>query len=122
MKRVCEVCSSANAEKLYEQRFSTIEDSGLLGGYDVVACQNCGFVFATNIPAQAEFDRYYKEMSKYEFSYAAGQVSANAVRNYNAIVDFVVPHLASREIEILDIGCATGQLLAVFKERGFAHV
>jgi len=49
---------------LFQQRFSVLSTGSLMDGYDVVICQECGFCFADNIPEQAAFDLYYREMSK----------------------------------------------------------
>jgi hypothetical protein len=37
-----------------------------LDGYDVVSCNKCDFVFASNIPDQKHFDIYYTNSNKYE--------------------------------------------------------
>src|ERR1700731_4256182 len=98
--RLCPVCGSDHKRLLFQQRFAGLSRGSLLEGYDVVACQDCGFGFADHIPEQAAFDAYYRDMSKYEYQHRGGQ-----------------------EPEwVLDRFCATGRLLALLKEQGFPHV
>ena len=67
MKRNCEICNSSKNKKIYHQRFILPTQYYFHGGYDVIICEKCGFVFADNIPDQAFFENYYKEMSKKTF-------------------------------------------------------
>jgi SAM-dependent methyltransferase len=91
-------------------------------GYDIVVCINCGAGFADGIPSQNEMDRYYSERSPYSYDHSDGAESPWDMRRFEATVDQLVPYLASREVRILDIGCATGGLLSVFKKRGYGNV
>lgn len=120
--RECPICSSTDTEKIYRQRFSEFSEGGLFDGYDIVVCKVCGFGFADDIPAQSEFDEYYKQMSKYENEHINGQVSESALSTYRAIVETVGPFLADKNARILDVGCATGALLAEFKAAGYQNV
>src|SRR6476660_639452 len=72
-KRPCAICSSTERSQLFRQAFSKLSDGSLLSGYDVVTCSKCGFCFADNIPFQAVFDAYYRDMSKYEKTGQGGQ-------------------------------------------------
>jgi SAM-dependent methyltransferase len=67
-------------------------------------------------------DRYYAERSKYAHEEAGGQESPWDLKRFAEIVGQIAPHLESRDARILDIGCATGGLLSVFKGRGFPNV
>jgi SAM-dependent methyltransferase len=117
--RPCPVCGGFERRVLHRQRFL----EGPLGdGYDVVVCRHCGAGFADGIPAQEELDRYYAEQSKYTYHHAGGAESPYDLKRFDAIVEQVTPHLPSRDARILDIGCATGGLLSVFKQRGFANL
>lgn len=118
--RPCPVCASAGArEVLHRQRFF----EGPLGdGYDVVVCANCGAGFADGIPGQEKLDRYYAERSKYTYAHAEGAESPYDFRRFEAIADQLEQHLPAKDARILDIGCATGGLLAVLKQRGYVGV
>lgn len=117
--RPCPVCGGLNRRVLHRQRFV---DGPLGDGYDVVVCRGCGTGFADGIPAQAELDAYYAERSKYTYDHAGGAESPYDFRRFELIADQVVPFLSSPKARILDVGCATGGLLAVLMRRGYANV
>jgi len=85
-------------------------------------CVACGAAFADGIPDQAELDAYYAERSKYIYAHADGAESPFDFKRFEAIADQLEPHLSSKAARILDIGCATGGLLAVLQRRGYANV
>jgi 2-polyprenyl-3-methyl-5-hydroxy-6-metoxy-1,4-benzoquinol methylase len=117
--RPCPVCSSSGDRRVrHRQRF----EGGALGdGYDVAICQACGAAFADGIPPQAELDAYYANLSKYTLA-PGGQESPFDLRRFELIVRQVAPHLPARTARLLDVGCATGGLLSVFRRAGFVRV
>jgi SAM-dependent methyltransferase len=117
--RPCPVCAGLDRLLLYKQRFV----EGPLGdGYDVVVCRHCGAGFADGIPSQEEMDLYYSEQSKYAYDHSGGRESPWDFGRFETIVGQVAPRLKSANARILDIGCATGGLLSVFRRRGFQDV
>jgi 2-polyprenyl-3-methyl-5-hydroxy-6-metoxy-1,4-benzoquinol methylase len=118
--RPCPVCTSEGPRALvHRQRFQ----EGPLGeGYDVVVCAACGAGFADGIPTQAELDRYYEERSKYTYAHAAGAESPYDFKRFELIADQIEAHVPDKTARILDIGCATGGLLAVLQRRGYRNV
>jgi SAM-dependent methyltransferase len=117
--RPCPVCAGVERRVLHRQRF---QDGPLGDGYDVVVCNACGAGFADGIPAQDKLDRYYAEQSKYTYDHTEGAESPYDIKRFEIIADQVIPFLPSHDARILDIGCATGGLLSVFKQRGFSNV
>lgn len=118
--RHCTICNSIENSQLFRQSFSEFEDnSSLLTGYDLVACNKCGFCFADNIPDQIIFDTYYRDMSKYE---KIGQDTIYDQARFQAIAKIVLKYLPSLQTRILEIGCANGQLLALLKEHGYKNI
>jgi SAM-dependent methyltransferase len=120
-ERSCAVCGSARKRVLYEQRFSGLSAQSILKGYAVSVCEACGFAFADRLPDQQAFDRYYRDMSKYEQQHNLGGGDADRVRCRN-IADMLESFLPDRAARILDIGCATGRTLGLLKENGYANV
>jgi len=101
---------------LFEQRFATV---GLVTGYTVVVCDRCGFAFADGIPPQSAFERYYRELSKYEYQQREGRESASDEARLRQIAATLVNLIPSRDCRILEIGCASGRLLSLLREVGF---
>jgi len=121
MKRSCPICGNSELKFIYKRDFS---DKGIsfISSYDVVSCKVCGFVFASEIPTQNKFNTYYSINSKYEFksnSYIAPQTFKDHAK---AVVDFIIPNIPNKNIDILDIGCSTGTLLNEFKSRGYNNL
>ena len=121
MNRFCPICSCSEKTFLYKQNFHNKVIS-LMDNYDVVVCDSCGFVYADNIPSQSEFDSYYAAMSRYEFSHNDGIFSKSYIDHARGIIDFLIPHISNKKARILDIGCSTGCLLSLFKERGYSNL
>lgn len=119
--RACPVCFCSKKLLFFTQKFSS-KDIFLMDGYDVVQCQKCGFTFADGIPSQADFDKYYAAMSKYEFNYQGGLVSDEYTSYFIKIFSFLSPYLPDKNIKVLDVGCSTGGLLSVFKSNGYSRL
>jgi len=60
-------------------------------------------------------------MSKYEQSQRSGELSQTDRERFAQIADMLVPRLRP-EFRIVDVGCATGGLLAELQRRGFNHL
>jgi len=120
--RHCEVCKGSDSKLLFRQQFSAVADGNLLTGYDVVVCQHCGFCFADRIPSQKSFDKYYRDMSKYEYQDTGGKESEFDLLRFRSIAEFIMPFLPDTKARLLDVGCATGRLLSILKEGGYTNV
>ncbi len=120
--RACPVCGAAAPKLLFRQDFAAVESATPVTGYDVVVCRSCGAGYSDGIPDQRAFDRYYRDMSKYEYHQREGAESEYDQRRLAIIADIIAPHVQRRDARILDIGCATGRLLANLRERGFPNV
>jgi SAM-dependent methyltransferase len=121
-RRACPVCGAADPRIVFRQDFATVEMATPVAGYDVAVCHRCGGAYADGIPDQAAFDRYYREMSKYEYAQRDGAESEYDTRRLELIAGIVAPHVPSSRARILDVGCASGRLLASLRDRGFANV
>ncbi len=119
--RSCPVCNHHNSSQLFRQSFSSLSEGSLLDGYELVICESCGAGYAQDIPPQTVFDRYYTEMSKYEYIDRAGVQTDSELQRFREEVDLVESYLTNTD-RILDIGCSTGGLLAEFKRRGFLNL
>src|SRR6185503_505620 len=122
LKRPCPVCNSVRARVLFSQSFEQLSRINLLDGYDVVVCEDCGAGFADYIPPQTAFDAYYRDLSKYEYEYRDGKGSQYDQDRFRKIARSIAENLPDRQARVLEIGCATGQLLAELKECGYDSV
>jgi len=117
------VCDEApSGAPLFHQRFARIEGVSVLDGYTVVRCHACGMAFADGLPPQADFDRYYREASKYEGVDTEGRVGALDARRMDVAADHLDALLPARDTAVLEVGCATGYLLGRLKARGFVNL
>jgi SAM-dependent methyltransferase len=117
--RRCPYCLHPETDRLHAHPMAPISGASLHRGYDVVACRRCGGVFASPLPVQADFDRYYAEQSKYEDPMRLGAPSGVDQRRFAAIAEGLAQALPDPTLRLLDVGCATGGLLSALKQQGF---
>jgi SAM-dependent methyltransferase len=118
--RKCPVCGHAYADVLHSQRFILPEGHPLTDGYDVVCCEQCGFVYADTAVPQAEYDRFYAQNSKYEdpTTGTGGMENSWDRRRQEETAQQIHAYLKGAPASILDVGCANGGLLKALKDLG----
>jgi SAM-dependent methyltransferase len=122
--RQCPVCSAAIVTRMQPMRFALPDGHPLSDSYDVVACRGCGFVYADTVSVQADYDRYYAELSKYSDG-ATGTGAGQQAWDRDRLRDtaaFLATALESRSAGIVDIGCANGGLLDEFRNLGYTSL
>jgi len=107
--RNCPVCESVTPELLHENPFS----SGFV--QKISTCRTCGMCYASEtLPAN------YEEESVYAAAGAVGSGDTKYDREkFRGTVDLLSGYFPSRDISILDIGCAQGGLLSELKSQGY---
>jgi len=120
--RQCAVCDAYAPSLLFRQSFEAVDGVSALAGYDVVTCKQCGFAYADGIPSQVVFDRYYRDASKYEYHQRDGQESPYDSARMEVIADVIAPLIPRADSAVVDIGCASGRLLYLLRQRGFPDV
>jgi SAM-dependent methyltransferase len=114
------VCGSDKFLVAYKQTFAPLVGASILDGYDVCVCENCGMVFANNIPSQKEFDDYYANSNKWESVNKDHQVDSYHLvdsKLYNYVLDHVDKNTA-----IADLGCGSGVDLLHLQKLGFTNL
>ena len=121
--RKCPSCLGVPAEVLHHQEFDLIAGHPLANGYDVVACDACGFVYADTAATQEEYNAFYEKMSKYwdPATGTGGGLHSWDAERLGDTAAIVARYLNSPSARILDIGCAGGGLLASLRELGFSN-
>jgi SAM-dependent methyltransferase len=126
--RRCEICGSSDLEVLHEQSFLVPEREGPLF-YAVNACRSCGFVFAGDIPSQAQYDQYYKGNTKYTYNMypdaapeGLKKIHQRSCRIIDSFLQGQAPPIEKTGIRILDIGASTGYLIHLLKTSGYTGV
>lgn len=122
--RACPVCLEAAVRQLCAQRFALPHGHPLCAGYDVVACEACGFVYADTAATQRDYDVFYAQMSKYESGGTAtgsGEESWDAER-LQTTAECIARQVRDRHGRILDVGCANGGLLVALRGLGYTSL
>src|ERR1017187_8042997 len=119
--RPCPVCDGGEVERLHTQKFVLADGHPLAGGYDVVLCGACGFVYADVHATQADYDAFYAKFSKYDdATHGTGSgLSPEDGQRLDEMAEIVAGAQPSRNARVLDIGCAGGGFLAALQSRGF---
>lgn len=114
------MCGRNQKKVLFRQPLVLPEGRCTYTGYDIVACTFCGFVYADTEVSQTSLDNHYAGPTKVAQSLTEfGEPPEDAARLENSatyIVRFVKP-----EASVLDVGCGTGRLLSLLRNRGFQH-
>jgi len=65
-QRKCPICNSNKNLFIKNIKFSLFEGHPMQGGYDLIQCKICSFIYADTKVTQTELDEYYSNLSKYE--------------------------------------------------------
>jgi 2-polyprenyl-3-methyl-5-hydroxy-6-metoxy-1,4-benzoquinol methylase len=123
-RRACCACGSHDSIVCHRQRFVVPDGYPLPADYDILTCRRCGCVYADPPATQEDYDRFYRDWSKYDDQNTA---TGSGVSSYDkarlaVTARDVARALPSKGAAILDAGCATGGLLAAMREEGFTNV
>lgn len=119
--RKCPVCDHLGAVLLHAQRFQGVVGASLLEGYDIVSCKSCGAVFSDHLPPVERFSEFYASASKYEFSHRGGEQHREEIIRVEGLAKWLASQLPF-DTPILDVGCATGELLLKLRQEGFSDI
>ncbi len=115
---ICPICSS-KAESMKEFSYIDLSDIDLNYTQKVCSCENCGFVFVSNPLEKENLESKYNRNSIYEFN-GRKKDSIESQKNRddgNRHFSFIQSALSDVET-VLEIGCASGYLLSLFKKAG----
>ncbi len=115
----CPVCRS-DQQSLYLQTYDRF-DSEREATYNIVKCNNCGFIFLNPRPQLETLDQFYNVKGYDPFLSTDEKSSLRdkfymALRNWNLNVKYnQIKQYKKESGKILDIGCATGEFLEKFQ-------
>jgi 2-polyprenyl-3-methyl-5-hydroxy-6-metoxy-1,4-benzoquinol methylase len=125
--RQCPICDSENKRQIKHIKNIVPSDFILPAEYDMVVCNNCGFVF-NDVPDSNCYDEYYskyKENTNFSIPSETGYIHTKEKREsrYFTSVDFIKNSTKmSQSAAILDIGCSFGGILTILKNEGFSNL
>jgi len=117
--RKCPVCQSKNKEIVFTQTFNNILGISLdKFEQNIAICKDCGMVYTTPFVSDEEINNYYSYMSNYEHSHTdigyPIEDQNKSKRQFDYLSKFI-----DRQKSILDVGCAVGYTLSLFKNDGY---
>lgn len=122
--RPCPQCSGATVDAIHEAQYMLPEGHPLEPAVNVVACSRCGFCFNDTASRREDYDRYYREASKYadaRLSTGAGASVEDSSR-LAATAACIFEMAGPTEAAILDIGCGAGGLLDALVDVGYTQL
>lgn len=111
--RPCPQCGGSTLYAIHEGHYLLPDGHPLDPAVNVVACSRCGFCFNDTASRREDYDRYYRESSKYadaRLSTGAG-ASAEASSRLADTAKCIFEMAGPTEAAVLDIGYGAGGLL-----------
>ncbi|MBF0382586.1 MAG: class I SAM-dependent methyltransferase [Magnetococcales bacterium] len=109
MQSACFICGGSDYRKV-----------GIVDEFPLLECANCQLQFLSPPPSKAQLDaiyaNYYEAWGIHEEA-GADMVTEMKTATFNGYLDLVTRHVKSGNF--LDVGCATGEMLAAAAKLGF---
>lgn len=125
--RQCPICDTGKKRHIKHIRNIVPDDFILPSEYDIVACDNCGFVF-NDVPQSKRYAEYYAKYKEYtNFTIpsepAYSETKTEREGRYFVSTDFIKNNAhIGQSSAILDIGCSFGGILTILKNEGFHNL
>lgn len=123
-ERPCPVCGALAGEPLHHRSFVLPDGHPLSNGYTVVTCGVCGAAYATPLPGQDAYDRFYRDASKYADA-ATGTGSGSQGWDDQRLEEtarFLAGLAPDKSTHIVDVGCGAGGLLRWLAKLGYTNL
>lgn len=118
--RKCPVCNSENKEIIFTQTFNDILGISLdKFEQNIAICKDCGMAYTTPFVNDEELNNYYSNMSNYEHSHTETGYPDEDINKSERQFKYIETQIKNQK-SILDVGCAVGYTLSLFKDAGYA--
>lgn len=118
MRRECPVCKSQSYLSIKKMRFVLPKYFHLPGGYDVAACNKCGFCYAVTEAALEDYDYYYAHCN----FYSGVAEESEGKKELNQKAAKLVSSFLNKDKRLMDIGFGKGSLMRLLRSDGFCNV
>jgi SAM-dependent methyltransferase len=110
----CNICGAIDPSP-----YKTVRDHiyGYPGEFKLVKCGYCGLIYLNPRPDKASIGSFYPDMDYHAFQPAKGVKGELLNRLHDSEVNSILDRLPPSP-RILEIGCATGEMLAALKAKG----
>lgn len=121
MYRECPICNCLNGKKLGNLEYVLFDDNPLSNEYNVVACENCGFVLCDTQTSQNDYDNFYEKYF-YSSAYVNREINDDELQYVTDTIQRIQPYIKDLYLNIFDIGCGNGALLKKLKLFGYKNL
>lgn len=117
--RECPLCGGISGDKLLDIPIYMSEIAEFPQKYDIVACENCGMLYADSYLTTKLLDEYYSKFNIYEnISSIKKEIYEYS---YGIYYDAIQKYIDKSE-EILDVGCGNGNVLVYLQQNGYCKL
>lgn len=117
--RTCPCCGAAAASHIHINRMAIIGNLDM--SYRISCCRECGFLYASELPAADCYEHYYSTFSKYDLITSAKHIRPVDTIRAKAAIDLCLAHIKP-DCLIVDLGCSVGYLLHAFNQAGWGNL
>ena len=114
--RSCPICKYDAATLVYMNKMAPVNLLDM--SYRLSACDNCGFLFANELPSNLQYLNYYNTLSKYDSQVNVSNVDRCRTEKAVSFLTGTIP----KDAAILDIGCGFGVMLSALRDAGYNNL
>mgnify|MGYP000218130830 FL=1 len=120
-KRKCPVCTCCDTTVLFNYCTQLFDDSPAGGRFELVACDDCAFIYYDSPTTQAQWNEFYANHYFIQF-YKVRESDIQQKKLLEKSSNFIISAGLKPNDVIADVGCGPGHLLTAIKQKGFENV
>ena len=114
--RACPVCNGTKQTVIQNIKMNVPEDYHLPAQYDVVACADCGMVYADTAASMEDYDWYYTHCNFY-----GDDSKDDNTERYDWMEELLEKYLTKNSV-MLELGAGNGRYSIALKRNGYARI